>query len=285
MRKSSAAVAARAGRRGEVDGDDRRVALHQHRDAAGALGGLAGAAPRVLGDVGGGHDGDAVGAVGGGVAQRSLEAVHTAQARLLELRGLDVPRQRRPAAGDQLAVHEAADDHRRRRRVVGSGLGPDRQVADPLGINVVIVDQPQHRVGGHGVGVVVGPDDAEAVADDGARLVPGVAGPLAPVLQAHAKRRYEHRETADPYRHVAHHISAVRQQIEPTISARNLRGWGALSIPAGNDPADRRQPDCGPSPGRRSPSGSKGATASGATPWAISSMLRATSAGRSAGTR
>ena len=82
----------------EVDRQQARVALDQHRDRAGALRRLAGAAALVLGDVGADDDRAAVLGLERQVTQRVLQRVDAAEARVLELGHLAVARERRAAA-------------------------------------------------------------------------------------------------------------------------------------------------------------------------------------------
>ena len=122
------------------------------------------------------------------VAQRSLERVDAAQARVLELGHLAVPRQPRHAERVERAVDHAAHDHGAG-GVVGARLGAEAEEADPLRVDVVLADQPQDGVGRHRVDVLVRARHAEAVADDRPDLVPGVAGPFTPRFEVDAIRR------------------------------------------------------------------------------------------------
>ena len=67
-----------------------RIALDEHRDRAGALRRLAGAAARVFGDVGAHDDRAAIVGLEREVAQRVLQRVHAAEAGVLELGHLAV---------------------------------------------------------------------------------------------------------------------------------------------------------------------------------------------------
>src|SRR5262249_8421177 len=123
------------------------------------------------------------------VAHRRLERVHTAEACVLELRHFTMPRQPRIPERFEPAVDHAAHDHRTD-RVVGARLGAEAEEPDQLRIDVVLPDQPQHGVRGHRVDVLVATRHAEAAADHHLDLVPGVARPLAPVLETYPKWGY-----------------------------------------------------------------------------------------------
>ena len=115
----------------EMDIEQRRVALDEHRDGTGALRGLAGAAPRVLGDVGADDDRAAIVGLERQVAQGVLQRVDAAQTRVLDLGDLAMARDRGAAARLQALVEHAFDDDGAG-RVVGARLGAEPQEADPV---------------------------------------------------------------------------------------------------------------------------------------------------------
>ena len=178
--------------------EQRRVALDEHRDGAGALRRLAGAAARVLGDVGADDDGAAVLGLEREVAQRVLQGVDAAQAGVLDLGHLAMARQRRPAARLEAFVEHAFDDDGAG-GVVGARLGAEPQEADAARVDVVAIDEPHDGRGGHRVDALRGAAHPEAVADDGAGLVPDVVGPATPRLEVYAVRRHVDGKAADTH--------------------------------------------------------------------------------------
>ncbi len=122
---------------------------------------------------------------------------------MLELGDLAVPGDARPTEPLERLVDHALDDDRAR-GVVGARLGSEPQKADLAGVNVVVDDEAQDRVGGHGVDVLVGSAHPKAAADDRADLVPRCTGPAAPVLEADAVARHVDGHGAD-----AGHVGGV----------------------------------------------------------------------------
>ena len=182
----------------EMDVEQRRIALDEHRDGAGALRRLAGAAARVLGDVGADDDRAAILGLEGQVAQRVLQRVDAAQARVLDLGDLAMARQRRAAARLQALVEHAFDDDGAG-GVVGARLGAEPQEPDPVGVDVVAVDEPHDGRGGHRIDALRGAAHPEAMADDGAGLVPNVVGPATPRLEVYAVRWHVDGKAADTH--------------------------------------------------------------------------------------
>eukprot|EP00754_Rhynchopus_humris_P024089 Rhum_TRINITY_DN14863_c3_g1::Rhum_TRINITY_DN14863_c3_g1_i1::g.123627::m.123627 len=178
-----------------VDGQQLRVLLDKHGDGAGALRRLAGGAALVLRDVRRDDDG-LLAAPDLGVPAGVLQGVHAAEARVLELRHLDVARQASFAELVQRSVDHALHNDGAG-RVVRRALRAQPNEADVLRVDVVRQHQVQHGVGRHCVRVLVRPRDAEAAADHVLHLVPLVARPLAPVLQVHLEARHVHARAAD----------------------------------------------------------------------------------------
>jgi hypothetical protein len=163
----------------EMDFQQARIALDEHCHGAGALRRLAGAAAGILGDVGADDDRAAVLGLEGEIAQRMLQRINAAQARVLDLGHLAVARQRRAAARLQPFVEHAFDDDGAR-RVVGARLGTQSQEPDTGGIDAVAVDEPHDGRCGHRVHALGRPTHPEAMADDRTRLFPDVVGPKTP---------------------------------------------------------------------------------------------------------
>ena len=175
-----------------------RVALDEHRDGAGALRRLAGAAARVLGDVGADDDRAAILGLEREIAQGVLQGVHAAEARMLDLGHLAMARQRRAAAGLQALVEHAFDDDGAG-GVVGARLGAQAQEADAVRVDVVPIDEPHDGRGGHRVDALRGAAHPEAMADDRTGLVPDVVGPATPRLEVYAVRRHVDGKAADTH--------------------------------------------------------------------------------------
>ena len=114
--------------------------------------------------------------------QRVLDAVHAAQTGVLELRHLTGARQCRPPFRPETGVHQALDDHGAG-GIVGTALGPERQIGHLGGVDVVLADQTHDGCRSHRVDVLAWPDHAERVPHHVANLVPVLIGPVTPGLQ------------------------------------------------------------------------------------------------------
>jgi hypothetical protein len=104
---------------GQVDLEQFRVPVDEHRNRARSLGRLSAGADGVFRDVGAHHDRLPADPVGGQVTQRRLEAVHAAETGLLELGHLAVAGQLAAPGCDQRVVDHALDDDRTRGIVTG----------------------------------------------------------------------------------------------------------------------------------------------------------------------
>src|SRR5690606_8358729 len=136
------------------------------------------------------------------------------------------------------SVEHPAYDHRAG-GVVGARLRAEREVADLAGIDVVLVDQPKHRVGGHRVDALVRSGLAEAAADDGRDLLPRVAGPAAPLLERDLEGRRVHGQATDADVRRALHKRLLLQRMANYRAGDTSRGlprrglWGERARPLG----------------------------------------------------
>ena len=194
------AVVGVAPARGEIHLEKPRVAVDEHRHGAGALRRLPRAPERVLRDVGGDDDRLPARAVRGEVAQRGLEPIDTRKAGVLELGHLAVAGQERHALRGERVVDHALDDDGAR-RIVAARLGAEGEHADPLRVELVVLDEAQHGVRGERVDALGGPAHPEAAPDDAPRLLPGLVVPGTPVLQRDAVRGQIQRQSADSREH------------------------------------------------------------------------------------
>ena len=173
------------------------IPLQQHRHRAGTLGGFAGTAPGILGDVRADDDGAAVILRQREIPERVLQRVHRAEAGVLDLGHFAVAVHGGQAPGLQPVVQHALDDDRAG-GIVGAGFGAQSEKADLLGIDAVLLDQAHGGRAGHGVDALARTAHPEAVPYHGAGLAPRRPGPPAPVLQAHSIGGHIGRESADP---------------------------------------------------------------------------------------
>jgi hypothetical protein len=107
-------------------------------------------------------------------------------------------RQRGAAAGLQSLVEHAFDDDGPG-RVVGARFGAQAEKSDAIRVDVVPVHEPHDRRGSHRIDALRGAAHPEAVADDGAGLVPDVVGPATPRLEVDAVRRHVDGKAADTH--------------------------------------------------------------------------------------
>jgi hypothetical protein len=189
----------------EIDLEQLGLLGHEQRDRACALRLLAGAAALVFRDVRTHDDTHTVTSVTRCVTDSGFERVHAAQARVLELGHFHVPRQARTTERLETTVHHAAHDDRAR-GVVGARLSAQTEEPDLRGVDVVVLDQTNHGVCRHRVDVLVATGHPKAPTDDRLDLVPGIAGPTAPVFQAHAQTRHVDAHAADPRLHCVTHL-------------------------------------------------------------------------------
>src|SRR6185312_8980216 len=167
---------------GQIDLEQGGVAVHQHRDRACALGRLPARADGVLGDVGAHDDGEAPCAVGREIPQCGLEAVDPAEARVLELGNLAVPRELRTTLRHERVVDHALDDDGAG-GVVAARLGTESEHPDPRRIDVVVAQQAPDRIGRQGVDALARTAHPERPPDDTLHSTPGVIVPRGPVLE------------------------------------------------------------------------------------------------------
>jgi hypothetical protein len=190
---------------GEIDLEQLGLLGHEQRDCARALRLLTRAAALVLSDVGAHDDADAIARITRRVAQRCFERVHAAEAGVLELGHFHVPGQARPAKRFETTVHHAAHDDRTS-RVVRARFCTQAEEPHLRGVDVIVLNQPDHGVGCHRVDVLVASRHPKATTDDRLDLVPGIAGPTAPVFQAHAQTRHIHAHAAYTGLHCVTHL-------------------------------------------------------------------------------
>src|SRR5690606_20690448 len=133
----------------------------------------------------------------GDITKCVLERVNAAQAGVLELRHLELPREPRSPEGLEGPVHHAPDDDRSG-GVVGARLSAESQKAHLPGVDVVVQDQTQDGIRRHRVDVLVRSGDAKTAADDLLNLRPGIARPGAPSLERYPRSGYVEAHAADP---------------------------------------------------------------------------------------
>ena len=163
------------------------------------------------------------------IAQRVLQRVDTAQARVLDLRNLALTRERRQASGEQALVEHALHDDGAG-RIVGARFRAEPEEADALRIDVVALDEPHDRRGGHRVDALRRPAHPKAVADDGPGLVPGGIGPIAPRFEIDSIWRDVHGEPTDP-----NLLSHTTPQEPRTLAPRAAQGAPCRIRPPGRD--------------------------------------------------
>ena len=129
----------------------------------------------------------ATGTVERQVANGAFHAVHAAEAGVLEFRNLAAPRYRRHPASLERTVDHAFDDDRAG-RVIGARFGAQTEEFDARRVDVVLLDEPHDRGGGHRVYALVRSPDTETAPDDFANLGPLVVSPVAPILEPHTVR-------------------------------------------------------------------------------------------------
>ena len=76
---------------------------------------------------------------------------------------------------------------------------PRPKKSDAVRVDVVAVDEPHHGRGRHRIDALRGAAHPEAVADDGAGLVPDVVGPATPRLEVYAVGRHVDGKAADSH--------------------------------------------------------------------------------------
>ncbi|GET89064.1 hypothetical protein, conserved [Leishmania tarentolae] len=199
------------------------VVLEHHGGGTSALCLLARGAQGVLRNVGRHSDRQAVLAISADEAGGALHRVHTSQTSVLELRHLAVARDGWHVHGAQTLIYHTFHNDGAR-RVVGGALCAEAEEADLSGVDVVVHDEVEHRVGGHGVRILVVVRNAEGLSHDARHFIPAVTRPLAPLFQVHAAVWGVHGHAADAREAkagVAHHLFLSRYQ-----SGKRRGGWG-----------------------------------------------------------
>ena len=173
----------------QVDFSKFGIFLKQHCNCAGTLGRFAAAAASVFRDVSANNNRLATGTIQGQVAQRTLHAIHTAEASMLEFRHFAASGYRCLSLGHQGAIDHAFDNNRAG-RIIRTGFRSEAKKFDPRRINVVLVNKAHNGGCRHRINALVRTPQPKTAPNNFACFRPLIARPLAPILEPYPKRWY-----------------------------------------------------------------------------------------------